>query len=237
MDVAARSCARTEWGYYYGVDTTRFKPADPAERAVLRRQLHLPADKFLVLLASRISHEKDPETVLQAVSLARARGLDAVLLNLSGGYREFIALASAMGISDASSWVLGRPAAHPMHGLADYFRAADVLVQGSLEEGLGLSPLEALACETPVVATDVGGMAAHLRDYAALTPRRDAEAMARALLVTAAVPHAAKRQARRGRDYVCREWNRDLAFRALRRSLTTAVAPAAGIGSRDEEAA
>ena len=141
------------------------------------------------------------------------------------------------GIRDASAWVLGRPAAHPMHELADYFRAADVLVQGSLEEGLGLSPLEALACETPVVATDVGGMAAHLRHYAALTPRRDAEAMARALIVIAAVPHAARRQARRGRAYVCREWNRDLAFNALRRSLHTAVARSVDVASRGEEAA
>ena len=236
MDVASRSCARVEWGYYYGVDTTLFKPADPSERAALRRKLDLPAGKFLVVLASRISHEKDPETVLEAVSLARARGLDAVILNLGGGYREFVDLASGLGIRDAATWVLGRPAAHPMRELADYFRAADVLVQGSLEEGLGLSPLEALACETPVVATDVGGMAAHLRNYAALTPRRDAEAMARALIVIAAVPHAARRQARRGRAYVCREWNRELAFNALRRSLTTAVAPAADV-SRSEEAA
>ena len=237
MAVARRSCSRIEHGYYYGVDTTLFKPADPAERAALRRRLNLPADKFLVVLASRISHEKDPETVLEAVSLARARGLDAVLLNLGGGYRDFIALAHAMGIRDASSWVLGRPAAHPMHELADYYRAADVLVQASLEEGLGLSPLEALACETPVVATDVGGMAAHLRDYAALTPRRDAEAMARALLVIAAVPHAARRQARRGREYVCGNWNRDLAFRALRRALVTAVAPSLDSRARHEEAA
>ena len=237
MDVASRSCARIEWGYYYGVDTKLFRPADSAERATLRRKLGLPAEQFLVVLASRMSHEKDPETVLEAVSLARAGGLDAVILNLGGGYREFIDLATAMGIGDASAWVLGRPAAHPMHELADYFRAADVLVQGSLEEGLGLSPLEALACETPVVATDVGGMAAHLRHYAALTPRRDAEAMARALIVIAAVPHAARRQARRGRAYVCREWNRDLAFNALRRSLHTAVARSVDVASRGEEAA
>ena len=237
MAVARRSCARIEHGYYYGVDTTLFRPADPAERSALRRRLNLPADKFLIVLASRISHEKDPETVLEAVAQARARGLDAVLLNLGGGYRDFIDLAHAMGIHDASSWVLGRPAAHPMHELADYYRTADVLVQGSLEEGLGLSPLEALACETPVVATDVGGMAAHLRDYAALTPRRDAEAMARALLVIAALPHAARRQARRGREYVCRDWNRDLAFRALRRALKSAAAPPVDTGAREEEAA
>jgi D-inositol-3-phosphate glycosyltransferase len=220
MQVAGRTCARTEPGYYYGVDTRLFRPADRAERLALRRRLGLPSDKFLILLASRISHEKDPETAIAAVAKARACGLDAVLLNLGGGYQEFIDLAVALGVPQASTWVMGRPAAHPMHELADYYRAADVLVQASLEEGLGLSPLEALACETPVVATNVGGMAAHLGDYAALTPRRDPEAMARALLVVAALPEAARRQARRGRQYVCREWTRDKAFRELQRSLT-----------------
>jgi glycosyltransferase involved in cell wall biosynthesis len=107
-----------------------------------------------------------------------------------------------------------------MHELADYIRAADALVQGSLEEGLGLSPLEALACEVPVVATRVGGMAAHLGEYARLTPRRDVEAMADALTRIAADPHAARAQARRGREYVCREWSRDRAFRELHRTLS-----------------
>src|SRR5262245_51172102 len=80
MDVVKRTGPRTEPGYYYGVDIRTFRPADAAERAAIRRRLDLPADKFLVVFASRISHEKDPETVLQAVARARARGLDAVLL-------------------------------------------------------------------------------------------------------------------------------------------------------------
>jgi glycosyltransferase involved in cell wall biosynthesis len=106
-------------------------------------------------------------------------------------------------------------------------RAADALVQGSLEEGLGLSPLEALACEIPVVATNVGGMAAHLGQYATLTPRRDAEAMADALVTIAARADAAREQARRGREYVCREWSRTKAFAELRRSLVNASLGAA----------
>jgi hypothetical protein len=47
--------------------------------------------------------------------------------------------------------------------------------------------------------------------------------MARALLVVAAVPHAAQRQARRGREYVCQEWSRERAFRELQRSLMAAA--------------
>jgi Glycosyl transferases group 1 len=222
-EVAARSCPRTEAGYYYGVDVSTFRPAAADERLALRRRLSLPLDKFLIVLASRISHEKDPETVLKAVALARARGLDAVLLNLGGGYEQFIALAETLGVPEPSQWVLGRPAAHPMTELADYFRTADALAQGSLEEGLGLSPLEALACEVPVVATRVGGMAAHLGEYATLTPRRDPDAMATALLAIAAGTRTARAQARRGREYVCREWSREKAFSQLQRTLTAVV--------------
>ncbi len=222
QDIARRYCAATEPGYYYGVDVETFRPAGVQERVAIRRRLNLPVNAFLIILASRVSHEKDPETVLQAVAAARARGLNAVLLNLSGGYEQFLALAHSLGLSDLSRWVLARPAMHPMTELADYMRAADALVQGSLEEGLGLSPLEALACEVPVVATDVGGMAAHLGNYATLTPRRDPRAMADALVTIAARADAAHEQAQRGREYVCREWSRTKAFSELHRSLVGA---------------
>src|SRR5688572_20177018 len=217
--IARYYCAATEPGYYYGVDVSTFHPANAQERTAIRRRLNLPVNAFLIVLASRISHEKDPETVLRAVAAARDRGLNAVLLNLSGGHEEFLALARSLGLADSADWVLARPAVHPMTELADYMRAADALVQGSLEEGLGLSPLEALACEVPVVATSVGGMAAHLGEYATLTPRRDAGAMADALVTIAARADSAREQARRGREYVCREWSRARAFSELHRSL------------------
>ena len=221
--IAAKCCARTDAGFYYGVDVTTFHPASADERTALRRRLDLPLDAFLIILASRISHEKDPETALQAVASARACGLNAVLMNLGGGYEQFIALARSMSLPESERWVIGRPAVHPMSELADYMRAADVLVQSSLEEGLGLSPLEALACEVPVVATAVGGMAAHLGEYATLTPRRDTRAMTQALLNVADNPDAARAQARRGREYVCREWSRARAFHELHRTLADAA--------------
>ena len=223
VSVAAPFSRRVAMGRYYGVDVDLFRPATGAERATLRERLDLPRDAFLIVLSSRISHEKDPETVLQAVAFARARGLNAVLLNLGGGYREFQALAADLGVPDAAEWVLGRPAAHPMKELADYYRAADALIQGSLEEGLGFSPLEALACEVPTVASAVGGLAAHLGDVATLTPRRDALAMASAILQVASNPGAARAQARRGREYVVRDWNRARAFAELRQVLADAA--------------
>ena len=222
---------------YCGVDTDLFCPAEPDEREKIRQRLTLPADKFLIVLVSGISPENDFETVVEAVSLARARGLEAVLLILGGEYQSAINVAVNLGVPDATAWVYGRPSENPMQHLPDYFRAADVVVQGSLEDRHDLSPLEALACATPVIATAVDSLAADLGEYASLTPCRDAEAMARALLVVAAIPHAARRQAQRGREYVCREWSREKAFCGLHRRLIDVVHDAAGHAAEDGAAA
>jgi glycosyltransferase involved in cell wall biosynthesis len=211
-DVALRYCPRSSIGLYYGVDTTFFRPADADERRQLREKHSLPVDRFLVFLSSRISHEKDPETVLRATALARNDGLDAVVINLGGGYQDFLALASELGFTDADQWVLGRPAAHPMIDVADYFRCADVMALASLAEGAAYSTLEALACGTPVVATAVGGMAVQLAGVATLTPRKDPRAMADAFLEIARHPDTARAQAMRGRELVVREWSREKAF-------------------------
>ncbi len=215
-DVAGRISSRAAIGGYYGVDTDAFKPATAAERQTLRERHELPLDRFIIFFSSRISHEKDPETVLQAVARVRAQGLDAVVLNLGGGYRDFLNLARELGFSDAEDWIIGRPAVHPMRNLSDYFQLADVVVQSSLAEGAAFSTLEGLAAGTPVIATDIGGMAVQLKGYAQLTPRRDPEAMAAALRWVADHPAEARAQAGEGRAYVEAEWRRTKVFGDLK---------------------
>ena len=206
--------------HYYGVDTDTFRPATSSEKLELRRKHGLPVDQPLVFLASRISHEKDPETALAACAILRREGIDLVLLNSSGGWKEFQALARREAGPETDSWVLARPAAHPVHEVADYFRAADVTVQASLEEGLGLSPLESLACETPVVATRVGGMARVLPPFAVLVPPRDPRSLA------AGIRRALEKSAddvamtRAGREFVSSQWSSELAFSELEKILS-----------------
>ena len=219
-DIAAPYCPRSEMGLYYGVDTEVFHPAEASEITMLRKRHDLPTDKFIVFLSSRISHEKDPETVLLATSIARSRGLDAVLINLGGGFEDFIKLAEELKLPDWKHWVIGRPAAHPMSEVADYFRAADVMALASFAEGAAFSTLEALACGTPVVATAVGGMRVQLDGYARLVPCRDPNTMAHELLWIAKHREEAVTQALKGREYVIREWNRQKAFRDLLNVLT-----------------
>jgi glycosyltransferase involved in cell wall biosynthesis len=218
-DVMANYHPGVAMARHCGVDVELCRPASAGERARLRHELDVAPDKFAVLFSSRVSHEKDPETVLRAVSITRSKGLDAVVLNLGGGYREFRNLAREMALPGADSWVLARPAVHPITELPGYLKAVDVLAQASLAEGAGFSPLEALACGTPVVASAVGGMAIMLKGHARLTLRRDAEAMADEILWVARNPQAARAQALAGREFIIREWSRKRAFAELSKVL------------------
>ena len=219
-ELAASFPARVVEGYYCGIDTELFKPVSAEQRQALRVRHELPVDKFLVLFSSRISHEKDPETVLRAVALARLQGLDAVLINLGGGFKEFLALAQSLELPGSGGWVIARPAVHPMKGLCEYVQAVDLLAQASLAEGCGMSPLEAVACGTPAVATAVGGLALTLKGIAQLTPREDPYAMRDAILWVARNRNEAGRQALRGRSFVEATWSRDRAFSTIKNVLS-----------------
>jgi glycosyltransferase involved in cell wall biosynthesis len=214
-EMAGRLASRVFEGYYCGIDTDLFKPVTAEQRACLRERLKFPARKFVILFPSRISHEKDPETVLNATAIARERGLDAIVMNLGGGFQDFLACARRLGLRGCEEWVIGRPAVHPMKNLCDYMQAADVVVQASLAEGGGMSPLEALSCGTPVVATRVGGMALTLPGIAQLIPPGDANAMADAFQWASQNMEAARQQALAGREYVEATWSRSRAFAAL----------------------
>ncbi len=227
-DIAGATSSHAAVGGYYGIDTAKFTPVSCDERQALRSRHELADNRFVIFFSSRISHEKDPETVLRAAATVRAQGLDATLLNLGGGYKDFLDLARRLGITDASEWIIGRPAVHPMQNLCEYFQAADVVIQSSLAEGAAFSTLEALASGTPVIATDIGGMAIQLKGYAQLTPRRDVDAMVKSIWWVARNRGAARDQAIKGREYVQQNWRREKAFGDLKAVLENA----AGVGRR-----
>ncbi len=81
---------------------------------------------------------------------------------------------------------------------ADSPRAFDVFVQSSRTEGTPIALLEAIAAQTPVVATRVGGVPDVVSDSEAiLLPSEDPAALADAIRVAFANPEAAAERARR----------------------------------------
>ena len=194
----------------YGVDTSLFGPtAEP--QSEIRRRLGLPADARLVFFSSRIAPEKDPETLLAAVASLRAEGRDVRVLHLSGGYTEFLGRAAEHGLNAA---VVARDAVPPFTRLVDWYHAADVCVQASREEGLGFSPLEALASGVPVIAAAVGGLRDTIRpgDTGWTYPAGDAAALAAAIGEVLDDPAEGRRRAARGRELVRTSYERERTF-------------------------
>ena len=194
----------------YGVDAGVFTPSTEA-RADLRRRLGLPVGPVLLFFSSRIAPEKDPDTLLAAVAALRNSGRDVRILHRSGGHAAFVRRACEYGVQDAVS---AGPAIPPGPELADYYRASDVCVQASREEGLGFSPLEALACRVPVVAAAVGGLCDTIVEGSTgwTYPPGDAQALACAIAQVLDDPAEALRRAEEGRQVVSRVYERTLAF-------------------------
>jgi D-inositol-3-phosphate glycosyltransferase len=170
-----------------GVDLEHFRPG---EATLARTMLGVPPHAVVLLFVGRIQPLKAPDVLLHAAARMltldpslRERLVVAVVGGPSGtGLLEPTALqdlAHALGIADLVRLEMPRGGDR----LRDWYRAADVVAVPSHNESFGLVALEAQACGTPVVATDVGGLRTTVRDGVSglLVPGHGADAWAAAL--------------------------------------------------------
>jgi D-inositol-3-phosphate glycosyltransferase len=151
-----------------GVDLSVFRPSPVA---AVRRRLGLPADAVVLVFAGRIQPLKGPDVLLRAAASLRRFApelADQLVVVFVGGPSgsevgapgRLDGLAASLGVSDC---VRFEPPC-PQQELADWYRAATVVVVPSHSESFGLVALEAQACGTPVVAAAVGGLRTAVRD-------------------------------------------------------------------------
>lgn len=155
-----------------GVDLKRFSPGD---RGAARARLGL--DGFTLLSVGSLIPRKGHELIIAALAeLPDAR----LLIAGSGPMRaELERVAHEKGVA-ARVRFLGE-IAHD--ALTDAYRAADIFVLASSREGWANVLLEAMACGTPVVATNVNGTPEVLQDpkLGVLVEERSARALAQAV--------------------------------------------------------
>jgi len=197
----------------YGVDTNLFVP--PSEpKAELKARRGLPTTGSLIFFSSRIAPEKDSETLLLALQRLLKEGRDLWLLHRSGGYQSFIKEAERYGIAER---VIATDAVHPHQQLPLDYQACDLCVQSSRQEGLGFSPLEALACGVPVIASAVGGLRETVIDGQTgwTYPVGDSDALAKCIEAALDNPYEAARRTSTGRDLVCKKYDQGIVFGQL----------------------
>jgi D-inositol-3-phosphate glycosyltransferase len=165
-----------------GVNLETFRPLD---KASVRRKKGLVAEKIL-LFVGRIDPLKGIDQLL--ISIALLRSLKDFRLIIVGGdetsrgeVEKLKKLAGDLKIDHLVTFE--GMVKHEL--LTDYYNAADVCVVPSYYESFGLVALEALACGTPVIATDVGDLSHIIRQgkngyiVADNTPENLAEAINR----------------------------------------------------------
>jgi D-inositol-3-phosphate glycosyltransferase len=143
-----------------GVDSDRFSPGPRLEA---RAELGLNGDK-MVLFVGRLERLKGVDVLLSAMAMMEDP-VDARLVIVGGAQnsperRVLAEHAEQLGITDRVQF----HASVDHDELIRYYRAADVCALPSYYESFGLAALEASACGTPVVASEVGGLPEIVRD-------------------------------------------------------------------------
>ncbi len=140
-----------------GVDTTLFRPTTPAESRAFRQKNGVPDHARLILFVAaldRAHHFKGLSILLHALA---ALPQDTWLLIVGDGELrdDYQREAAQLGIADRT--MFAGSIAH--EDTVPYFANADVTVLPSAPpESFGLVLVESLACETPVIASDIPGV-------------------------------------------------------------------------------
>lgn len=184
-----------------GVDVRDFA-VDPGEARAMRREVTGPRTR-MILYAGRLEYEKGVQTLLEALQEVRAQvGPTRLFVAGVGTYSEELR-------REVRRRKLGRHVRFTGF-LADrelrlHFGAADVAVAPSIYEPFGLVAVEAMACGTPVVVGDTGGLREIVADGSGLsfTPEDAgelAEALTRVLTDRQLATELVQRGAARARD-------------------------------------
>jgi glycosyltransferase involved in cell wall biosynthesis len=155
-----------------------FRPQDAVAIEAVRRRYGLEGP-FLLSVGS-LEPGKNRERLLQAFARLRARGLKHSLVvagQRAWHYEGEAPLARRLGLADSVRF-LGHV---PQADLPALYSAADIFVFPSLYEGFGLPALEAMACGTPVVASNVSALPEVVGDAALRVSPLDVEALAGAM--------------------------------------------------------
>ena len=151
-----------------GVDLSVFRPG-PVD--VARRRLGLAPDAIVLVFAGRIQPLKGPDVVLRAAAsllrLAPELAERLVVVFVGGPSGSEVGAPGRLDGLAGKLGVAGRVRFEPPcphRDLADWYRAATLVVVPSHSESFGLVALEAQACGTPVAAAAVGGLRTAVRD-------------------------------------------------------------------------
>ncbi len=195
----------------------------PHLRADCRASWGITPSTLAIGFMGRIVQAKRIDILLTSFAAFHQTHPESILVLAGDGDQRTAmqALAQSLNIADSVLW-LGF-----VQDIPRMLAGLDIFVQPSVNEGLSLSLLEALAAEKAVIATDVGGTAEvldHNRN-GLLIPAGSPKALSAALAQMASQPDQASDFARNGRAYVERHFNLQQMITSYDRLYHAAISP------------
>jgi glycosyltransferase involved in cell wall biosynthesis len=189
-----------------GVDTTRFHTGPGLDRTAVKRSLAGGDGNYpLVINVARLFPQKTQEYLIKAarIVLASVPKVRFAIVGTGPREAEIATLIHEEGLDD-KVFLAGR-----RDDVPDVLAAADLFALSSMQEGLPVALLEALAAACPVVSTDVGGVSEIVRHNVTglLVPPSDPEALAAAIVEMLSDPKRARSLALKGQELVQREYS------------------------------
>jgi len=167
-----------------GYNPTEFFPVD---KTFARTLLRLEQDEHILLQLGRMVPRKGVDNAIKSLRFLNNMKKRVRLL-VVGGEAENPDAAGCPEIARLSRMAVEEGVADRVHFagrknrnmLKYYFSAADIFITTPWYEPFGITPLESMACGTPVIGSDVGGIRYSVKDGVTgyLVPPRDPEALA-----------------------------------------------------------
>lgn len=197
---------------FYAADPARiteipcgFDPLElwPINKRMARKQIGVPENELIVLQLGRMVPRKGVDTAIRGFAqMVKEGNVAARMVIVGGGSREPNAeitpeIGRLQQIAREEN-VLDRVIFAGRRGrqeLKYYYSAADVFISTPWYEPFGITPVEAMACGTPVIGANVGGIKYTVADDETgfLVPARDPQAVAERLLELYRNPEKLKR--------------------------------------------
>ena len=188
-----------------GIATGNF--GDFSSRANLRAKLRIAPEEFLVGIIARLSDVKGHTYLVQALPIVM-KSFPATKLLIIGQGKTNAALIKQvrdLGLEGSVEFI---PEAE---NTKDWLAAMDIFVMPSLQEGLGLALMEAMAQGLAVVGSAVGGIKTLIQDQknGLLAAPADAPALARAIIALLGDSSLRRSLGARAREFIIQNFSQE----------------------------
>jgi len=192
-----------------GVDTEKFDPKkinEDKKREILSKS-SINKEIFVVSSIGRLEREKHFDQIMEALRNVKKKGLRFKFLIAGDGslYSDLLKITKLYGMQEEIT-LLGL-----IDEIPELLFVSNVCVTASSREGLGLSVLEAMAMERPVVAYNIRGVRDLVEDgvNGFLVPFGDVKALSEKIKYLLEHPEIAEEMGKKGRERIEKEFSLD----------------------------